>query len=294
VSDDPLPLVDAHHHVWDLARRPQDWLDEPVYAPIRRTFTLADLHTAATRTIAGRGLTASVVVQCVTSPEETEDLLAMAGREPRVGAVVGWADLTDPALGDAVDRLRAGPGGHLLRSLRHLVQAESDPGWLQRPAVERGLGALAERGLGYDVLILAGQLPQAIRLAERLPGLRLVVDHAAKPPIAGGDLAAWRRDMEELAAHPQVCCKVSGLVTEADHVSWTTADLRPVWDLLLEAFGPHRLMFGSDWPVCVIAGGWNDWAAAVEELLGDLLPAEQHAVLAGTATTFYQLASTRS
>ena len=294
MPDDPLALIDAHHHVWDLARRPQDWLDEPAYAPIRRTFTVADLHAAVTRTIAGRGLTAGVVVQCVTSPEETEELLAMAGREPRVGAVVGWADLTDPAIGDAVDRLRAGPGGHLLRSLRHLVQAETDPGWLQRPAVERGLGALAERGLGYDVLIRAGQLPQAIRLAERLPGLRLVVDHAAKPPIAGGDLAAWRREMGELAAHPQVCCKVSGLVTEADHASWTTADLRPVWDLLLAAFGPHRLMFGSDWPVCVIAGGWNGWAAAVEELLCGLTPAERHAVLAGTATTFYRLAPTRS
>ena len=117
MPDDLLALVDAHHHVWDLARRPQDWLDEPVYASIRRTFTLADLHAAATRTITGRSLTASVVVQCVTSPEETEDLLAMAEREPRVGAVVGWADLTDPAVGDAVDRLRAGPGGHLLRSL---------------------------------------------------------------------------------------------------------------------------------------------------------------------------------
>jgi L-fuconolactonase len=294
VPDAPLSLVDAHHHVWDLARRPQDWLDEPVYAPIRRTFTLADLHAAATRTITGRALTTSVVVQCVNSLGETEELLAMAEGERGVGAVVGWADLTDPAIGDAVDRLRAGPGGNLLRSLRHIVQAETDPGWLQRPAVERGLGALAERGLGYDVLIRAGQLPQAIRLAERLPGLRLVVDHAAKPPIAGGDLTAWRRDMGELAAHPHVCCKVSGLVTEADHASWTVADIRPVWDLLLAAFGPHRLMFGSDWPVCVLAGGWNGWAAAVEELLRDLTPAERHAVLAGTATTFYRLSSTEN
>jgi L-fuconolactonase len=294
VSDTEAVLVDAHHHVWDLAHRPQAWLDDPACAPIRRTFTVDDLRAAATRSIAGRRLTTSVVVQCIASREETEELLAMADREPLVGAVVGWADLTDPGAGDAIDRLRAGPGGALLRSLRHLVQGETDPGWLQQPAVERALAALAERGLGYDVLIRAGQLPQAIRLAERLPGLRLVVDHAAKPPIAAGDLAGWRRDLAELAAHPQVCCKVSGLITEADHEAWTIADLRPVWDLLLAAFGPDRLMFGSDWPVCLLAGGWNDWAAAVEELLRELTPGAQHAVLAGTATTFYQLAPVRS
>jgi L-fuconolactonase len=294
VSDPSAELIDAHHHVWDLTRRPQEWLDEPVHAPIRRTYTVGDLRAEATRSIAGRRLTTSVLVQCLASAEETEELLAMADQEPLVGAVVGWADLADPGIGDAVDRLRAGPGGHLLRSLRHLVQAETDPGWLQRPAVERGLTALADRGLGYDVLIRAGQLPQAIRLAERLPGLRLVVDHAAKPPIAGGDLAGWRRDMTALAAHPQVSCKVSGLITEADHRSWTVADLRPVWDLLLGVFEPHRLMFGSDWPVCVLAGGWNRWAATVEELLGDLTPGERHAVLAGTATTFYRPVPPRS
>ena len=294
MPDVAAALVDAHHHVWDLGRHPQEWLEEPVYAPIRRTFAVSDLRSGATRRIAGRRLTTSVLVQCLPSREETEDLLTLAEGEPLVDAVVGWADLADPAIGDVVDQLRGGPGGPLLRSLRHLVQAETDPGWLQRPAVERGLAALAERGLGYDVLIRADQLPQAIRLAERLPDLRLVVDHAAKPPIAAGDLAAWRRDMGELAAHPQVSCKVSGLITEADHASWTTADIRPVWDLLLAAYGPGRLMFGSDWPVCVIAGGWDRWAATVEELLRELSPGERRAVLAGTATSFYQLATTRS
>lgn len=282
-------LVDAHHHVWDLAVRPQDWLAEPPYAAIRRTFTIDDLRTEATHDIAGRRLTTSVLVQCLPSAEETEELLAQAGRHPLVGAVVGWIDLADPAAGDVVDRLRAGPGGHLLRSARHIVQAETDPGWLQRPAVERGLTMLAERGLGYDVLIRAGQLPQATRLAERLPELRLVLDHAGKPPIAAGDLDEWRRDLRALARHPQVTCKVSGLVTEADHGSWTTADLRPVWDQLVAAFGPDRLMFGSDWPVCVVAGGWDRWADTAGEFVRELSPAEQHAVLAGTATAFYGL-----
>jgi len=281
-------LVDAHHHVWDLAVRAQDWLDEPVYAPIRRTLTLDDLRAAASAGLAGRRLAGSVLVQCITSAEETEELLAMAGRDPLVCAVVGWADLADPAIGEALDRLRERPGGALLRSLRHIVQAEPDPAWLQRPAVERGLTAVAGRGLGYDVLIHAGQLPQAIRLAERLPELPLVLDHAGKPSIATGDLGGWRRDIALLATHPQVCCKVSGLVTEADHGSWTVADLRPVWDRLLEVFGPDRLMFGSDWPVCAVAGGWNRWAEAVAELAAELSTAARDAVLAGTATRFYR------
>jgi predicted TIM-barrel fold metal-dependent hydrolase len=289
VSDAPVSLVDSHHHVWDLVRRPQAWLDDPVYAAIRRTFTLGDLRADATRDIAGRRLATTVLVQCVTSRQETVDLLALAGHEPLAGAVVGWADLGDPAIGEVLDRLRDAPGGGHLRSLRHLVQGEADPGWLQRPAVERGLTALVTRGLGYDVLIRAGQLPQAIRLAERLPDLRLVLDHAGKPPIAGGDLTGWRRDITAFAAHPQTCAKVSGLVTEADHTSWTTGDIRPVWEVLLAAFGPDRLMFGSDWPVCRIAGGWNRWAAVVEEFVGELSVAEQDAVLAGTATRFYQL-----
>ena len=289
MSDSAAVLVDAHHHLWDLTVRAQDWLDDPAYVAIRRTFTVDDLRASATRAIAGRKLTTSVLVQCLTSVEETEELLALAATDPLVGAVVGWADLTDPAVGEVVDRLRQGPGGARLRSLRHIVQAETDPQWLQRPAVEHGLAALASRDLAYDVLIRAGQLPQAVRLAERLPDLRIVLDHAVKPPIAAGDLGAWRADMTALATHPQVCCKLSGLVTEADHARWTTADIRPVWDLLLEVFGPRRLMFGSDWPVCVVAGGWDRWAETVDELVRELSPDDQHAVLAGTATTFYRL-----
>jgi predicted TIM-barrel fold metal-dependent hydrolase len=295
VPDAETSLVDAHHHLWDLTRRPQPWLEEPAHAPIRRSYGPDDLRAAASRTIAGRRLGTSVVVQCVTSVPETEELLALAGTDPLIGAVVGWADLTGPALGDVLDRLREGPGGSYLRALRHIVQAETDPWWLQRPDAERGLRALVERGLGYDVLIRDHQLPQAIRLAERLPALRLVLDHAGKPPIAKGELADWQRLVRVLATHPQVMCKVSGLVTEADHASWTTADIRrPVWDVLLSAFGPDRLMFGSDWPVCVLAGGWDRWAATVEELLHDLSGDEQHAVLAGTATGFYRLTPTRS
>ncbi|GGN20089.1 amidohydrolase family protein [Streptomyces fuscichromogenes] len=290
---DPLPLVDAHHHVWNLDHRPQPWLHEPGHEPIRRTFALDDLRASATRAVAGRRLAGTVLVQCVTSLDETREFLALADTDPLVGAVVGWADLTSPAIGNVLDELRAGPGGGWLRAVRHLVQGEPDPGWLQRPSVERGLRAVAERGLGYDVLIRDHQFNQAVGLAERVPELPLVLDHSGKPPIAKGELADWERDVRRLAAHPQVRCKVSGLVTEADHRTWTTDDIRPVWDILLAAFGADRLMFGSDWPVCVLAGGWNHWAATVEELLAGCSPAETSAVLAGTATGFYRLDSSQ-
>ncbi|EDY55828.2 amidohydrolase family protein, partial [Streptomyces sviceus] len=225
MSEAPV-LVDAHHHVWDLDIRPQSWLDEPGHEPLRRSFGTDDLRTAATRPIAGRRLECTVLVQCVASVEETREFLALADGDPLVGAVVGWADLTSPAIGDVLDALRAGPGGTYLRALRHLVQGESDATWLQRPSVERGLRAVAERGLGYDLLIRDDQFPQAIRLAERLPGLPLVLDHAGKPPIVRRDLADWERGVRRLAAHPHVRCKVSGLITEADHEKWTVDDIR--------------------------------------------------------------------
>ncbi|MFD7608009.1 amidohydrolase family protein [Streptomyces mirabilis] len=286
------PLIDAHHHLWDLGRRPQPWLDDPALATIRRTFTPDDLRTTATQLIAGRRLHSTVAVQCVPDVPETEDLLALAEREPLIGAVVGWADLTSPGIGDLLDGLLAGPGGTHLRSLRHLVQGETDPGWLQRPDVERGLAAVQDRGLCYDVLVRSHQLDQAIRLAERFPDLPQVLDHAGKPPIADGELADWEHQLCRLAAHPQVVCKVSGLITEADHERWTVDDIRPVWDVPLSAFGPDRLMFGSDWPVANLAGGWNRWAATVDELLDGCSADETSAILAGTATTFYRLTRT--
>jgi predicted TIM-barrel fold metal-dependent hydrolase len=289
VTPTTAPLVDAHHHLWDLDRRPLPWLEDPALATIRRTFTPDDLRTTATQLVAGRRLHSTVAVQCVPDVHETEDLLALAERVAMIEAVVGWADLTSPGIGDQLDGLLAGPGGGCLRSLRHLVQAETDPGWLQRPDVERGLAAVRDRGLRYDVLVRSHQLDQAIRLAERFPDLPQVLDHAGKPPIAEGELADWQCQLLRLAAHRNVVCKLSGLITEADHEKWTVDDIRPVWDVLLSAFGPDRLMFGSDWPVANLAGGWNRWAATVDELLDGCTADETSAILAGTATTFYRL-----
>ncbi|OQR63389.1 amidohydrolase [Streptomyces maremycinicus] len=286
---DPPGLIDAHHHLWNRHRHPQPWLLEPGHEPIRRDFTIDDLRSTANRPIAARRLNATVVVQCVASVPETRDLLALAETDPLIAAVVGWIDLTAPTAGDVLDELREGTGGRYLRSVRHLVQGETDDAWLQRPAVEAGLRAVAGRGLGYDLLIRSHQFRQAIRLAERLPELPLVLDHAGKPPIAARQLEEWERNIRRLAAHPQVTCKVSGLVTEADHTAWTVHDLKPVWNVLLDAFGAERLMFGSDWPVCLLAGGWDQWSAAVEDLLSACAPDEVASVLSHTARTFYRL-----
>ena len=282
-------LVDAHHHVWDLDRHPQPWLDEPGHAAIRHTFGIDDLRAAATGAIRGRGLASTVVVQSIASVEETADLLALAEREELVAAVVGWVALDSPGVGEQLEMLRDAPGGRHLRAVRSLVQGESDPGWLQRPEVERGLRAVAELDLGFDILIRSHQFPQAISLAERNPELRLVLDHVGKPPIADGDLDEWNWSIRRLAQYPNMVCKVSGLVTEAEHERWSIDDLRPVWEAVLAAFGPQRLMFGSDWPVCTLAGTWNEWAGTVEKLLAELSEPEVHAVLAGTATDFYAL-----
>jgi L-fuconolactonase len=282
-------FIDAHHHVWDLTRRPQPWLSEAGLGALRRTFTTADLVADAAAGLCGRRLVATVLVQCLPLVAETEELLGLAKQDQLVAGVVGWVDLTAPRVATELDRLRTLPGGQLLVGVRHLVQAESDPEWLLRKDVRRGLDEVAERGLCYDLLILPHQLPAAAALAERAPQLRLVLDHAAKPPLRVGDLREWANGVRSLAAAPQVVCKFSGLITEADHQSWSIRDVRPVAKELLDDFGPERLMFGSDWPVCRVAGGCAAWASAAEELLAHLSPAELDQVLNGTARRTYGL-----
>jgi predicted TIM-barrel fold metal-dependent hydrolase len=281
-------FVDAHHHVWDLTRRAQPWLGEAGLEPLRRSFSTADLVQAAARGVAGRRLEATVLVQCLASTPETEELLALAAGDDLVAGVVGWVDLTRPGVAGELDRLAGLPGGRRLVGIRHLVQAEPDPGWLLRDDVGRGLTEVASRGLRFDLLVLPHQLPGAVALARRMPQLQLVLDHAAKPPLRDGDLRTWSADLRALAAAGPVTCKVSGMVTEAGP-SWLSADLRPAVEQVLEAFGPARTMFGSDWPVCEAAGGWSRWAEAAEELLAALSAAELDDVLRQTARRSYGL-----
>ncbi|WP_327173206.1 amidohydrolase family protein [Streptomyces sp. NBC_00656] len=278
-------IVDAHHHVWDLSVRDQDWITGEELAPLRRDFTLADLEPEAR----ANGVSATVLVQTVTLPEETPEFLALAHGSDLVAGVVGWSDLTAPDIADTLAALRELPGGDRLVSLRHQVQGEPDPRWLLRPDVQRGLAAVADAGLVYDLVVQPHQLPAAVRAAELLPGLTFVLDHAGKPQIATGQQHPWADDVRALAALPNTVCKLSGLVTEADPHDWTLEDLRPYAGTVLDAFGPGRLMFGSDWPVCRLAATYTEVVETALALLDGLADDERDAVLATTAERVYGL-----
>ena len=274
--------VDAHHHVWDLSVRDQDWI--PELSPLRRNFTLADLTPEAH----AAGVDRTVLVQTITVPEETPEFLQLAAAHDLIAAVVGWTDLTRPDITDELSRLRELPGGHFLKGIRHQVQGETDPEWLLRPDVRRGLAAVAEAGLVYDLVVLPHQLPACTKAAAALPQLTFVLDHLGKPPIASGALKPWATDLHALSALPNTVAKLSGLATEAAPDSWTADDLRPYTDTALESFGPARLMFGSDWPVCTERATYGEVLSITQELTA-LDAAERSEVFQGTATRVYGL-----
>ncbi|MFC9631570.1 amidohydrolase family protein [Streptomyces mirabilis] len=277
--------VDAHHHVWDLSIRDQDWITGAELRPLRRDFGVADLAPQAR----AAGVDRTVLVQTVTVPEETPEFLALAAHSELIAGVVGWTDLTRPDVADELARLRGLPGGRHLKGIRHQVQGEPDPEWLLRPDVRDGLAAVAEAGLVYDLVVLPHQLPACVRAAAGHPGLTFVLDHLGKPPIATGALRPWATAVRALAALPNTVCKLSGMVTEADHAKWTVDGLRPYADTVLDAFGPGRLMFGSDWPVCTLAASYGQVVDVAEELTGGLGAEERAEVFGGTATRVYRL-----
>lgn len=277
--------IDAHHHMWDLAVRDQEWTaDFPV---LQRSYRLDDLRPE----LAGVGMGRSIVVQALAAHDETAELLAVAsgiGSDVIVG-VVGWVDLTAPSVADDVAAVREAAGGNKLVGIRHLVQTEPDPRWLCRAGVRRSLGAVADADLVYDLLVRPLQLPAAIETVRSLPQLRFVLDHAGKPPIASGALEPWRSEMSSLASFPNVAVKLSGLVTEADLDAWRIKDLQPYADAVLEAFGPERTMYGSDWPVCLLAASYTDVFEATDQLTSQLSASERQAVFGATAADWYGL-----
>lgn len=275
--------VDAHHHLWDLSVRDQDWITVPDMAAIRRDFGPADLKAAAA------GIDRTVVVQTLAVPEETSELLATAHADDLIAGVVGWVDLTAESVADDLAALVERPDGRWLKGIRHLVQAEPDPRWLCRDDVRRGLRAVAGAGLAYDLLTLPPQLPAAVETVEALPEATFVLDHLSKPLIASHEFEPWASDLRRLAAYPNVVCKLSGMVTEADWKTWTTDDLKPYAGIVLDAFGPDRVMFGSDWPVCLLAAPYADVLQAADELTSVLSETERAEVFAGTATRVYRL-----
>lgn len=266
-------ITDAHHHLWDPTDRPYAWMDDSV-APIRRRFDVDDLRTATT----GTDVTRTIVVQATHDPSETTWLLAQP--EP-VSGVVGWVDLTAP---DVADRLAAIAHPRLV-GIRHLAQDEPDPDWLIRPEVVRGVRALADAGLVFDLLVRAREHDAALALVDAVPEASFVLDHAGKPSIDTGD-PGWPARMRAFAARPNVVCKVSGLLTEAGD-DWRDRPVDRYVREVVETFGPDRSAFGSDWPVSTLATDYAEVLRSVQHALADLTPAEQDAVFRRTAERVY-------
>jgi L-fuconolactonase len=274
-------IVDSHHHFWDLDAFDYGWMSG---APgiLRRNYMPADLEPELKHS----GVSRTVVVQANQDPGEADFLLDLADANGFVAGVVAWVDLTATGLGATLDRLTR---RDKLVGVRHLVHDEPDEAWLAREDVVVGLKELARRGLTYDLLLRPQHLKYIPALADRVPELRMVVDHIAKPLMAQGVMEPWAADIAAVAEVTGIYCKVSGLVTEADHAGWTIDDLRPYVAHVVKQFGPDRLMWGSDWPVCRLAAGYDRVLSATLEAVGPMTEGDRRKLLGGNATEFYAL-----
>lgn len=276
-------MIDTHLHLWNLERGDYPWLG-PELGPLNRTFDLGeiepDLHEL--------GVDRAVLVQAANNGLDTELMLEAADRHPWVVGVVGWVDLTEGDAAEAsAERLAE---DRRVVGIRHLIHNEEDPDWLLRSEVLAGLRALARVGLAFDIVsVLPRHLEHVSTVAEHAPDLRIVIDHLSKPPIASGDLHEWARLLAEAAAHPNVHAKISGLDTAASPERWTPADLRPAVDHALQVFGADRLMYGGDWPITILGGGYRRQHAAFTEIVSTWTEDEQRAVKWRTATRVYGL-----
>ena len=275
--------IDSHQHFWDLDLLSYSWMPADP-SPLRRNFLPQDLKPKLER----NRFDGSVVVQATTQAEETGWLLNLADENPFILGVVAWADLTSPDLGHTLDRLQKRPK---FKGLRHPVQDEADDRWLLRRDVIDGLRELERRGIPYDLLLRPQHLAIVPELVEKLPDLPMVIDHIAKPLIAQHVMQGWAEDMERIAQIPHMHVKLSGMITEADPGKWTAEDLRPYVQHVLRLFGPDRMMFGSDWPVCLLAGSWKEVLAAFTQSLGAQPVEVRDKILGGTAQRFYRLAN---
>jgi L-fuconolactonase len=279
-----MPIIDAHHHFWKYTPEEYGWIDDSMTA-LRRDFLPADLRA----TLAAAGVDAAISVQARQSLEETAWLLGMAEQHDFLAGVVGWVPLADPGVEQILEHFTARPK---LKAIRHIVQSEPDDRFLLRDSFNRGIRALTARGLVYDILIYERHLPVAIEFVDRHPRQLFVLDHIAKPRIRDGGLEPWRSNLRELARRENVFCKLSGVATEADFLNLTPDNrdqLRPYMNAALEAFGPRRIMFGSDWPVCLAALAYADWFAMVNDVIGGFSESEREWVLGGTAAQAYGL-----
>jgi L-fuconolactonase len=277
--------IDSHQHFWRYHPDQHGWMTDAM-AALRRDYLPADL----TPLLDGLGFDGSITVQARQVIEETEWLLRLAETESRILGVVGWLDLCSPGLPDQLERYSTHPK---LVGARHLVHDEPDDRFMLRPEFRRGIGMLAEAELAYDLLLRPHHLPVALELVDEFEDQLFVLDHIAKPQIRDHVVSGWSEDVTRLAERPNVFCKLSGLVTEADWAAWRSSDFRPYLDVVLEAFGAERLMIGSDWPVCTLAGDYGAAMRLVIDYVGALSADEQAGILGDNCARFYGVQRTR-
>lgn len=272
--------IDSHQHYWDLDRFAYPWMP-PAPSPLRRNFYPEDLEPILER----NRFDGSIVVQATADVNEARWALELSKQHPSILGVVGWVDLTDTKVGVVLDELQRDPK---FVGVRHIVHDEPDDRWLLRPDVIQGLQELERRSIPYDLLVRPQHLLVAIELIDRVPNLHMVVDHIAKPLIAKQHMEGWDRDMERISQSRNVSVKLSGMITEA-RKNWIVEDLRPFVQHVYQLFGPERCMYGSDWPVCLLAGTWKETLAALTQALGPLPQAARNQVMGETAATFYKV-----
>jgi len=273
--------IDAHHHFWNYNANDYGWIDDDM-AVIRRDFQPADLEPL----IRAAGIDGVVSVQARSCVAESTRLLNLAARYAYIKGVVGWVPLVSADVGTVLAQFAANPK---FKGVRHILEDEPDPNYMLRPDFNHGIRLLKDFDLAYDILIKERQLPQTLKFVDQHPEQRFIVDHIAKPRIRDNQINPWREWMRKLARRPHVWCKLSGVVTEADYRNWTEAGIKPYLDAALAAFGPGRLMFGSDWPVCQVACDYLRWVSLVQKYVERLSASEREAILGLNAGVAYKL-----
>ena len=274
-------LIDSHQHFWQVGHFDYPWM-KPNVEVLYRDYLPPQLEP----TLKDCGVASTVLVQASNSLAETYWLLSLAEHYPFISGVVGWIDLTDPEMEQQLEVLTANVK---FKGVRHLVESEPEDDWLARPRVLQGLRVLEKHRVSYDLLVHTRHLKYVKTVVDACPNLPLVIDHMAKPSIASREITEWAKELNQVAAYPNVSCKLSGLVTEANHASWTTEDLRPYVDTALNFFTPERMMFGSDWPVCLLASSYKRVLESFQSLLGELSQDDRDRIFGGNAAEFYRL-----
>lgn len=274
-------IIDGHQHFWQVGHFDYPWMSSEVEV-LYRDYLPSTLEPILKES----GVAQTVLVQASNSLAETYWLLSLAERHQFIAGVVGWVDLKDPEMEQELEVMTANPK---FKGVRHLVESEPPDDWLVQANVLNGLRVLEKRRIPYDLLVHTRHLKYVKTVAEACPNLRLVIDHMAKPPIASGEIADWASALKEVAAYSTISCKLSGLVTEANWASWTTDDLRPYVERALEFFGPERMMFGSDWPVCLLASSYARVLESFRSLLADLAEEDRNLIFSGNSSEFYRL-----